>query len=169
MTTQPIWSDTSACLAWPVQTLPQSEKSVRSRHVTGLYLPDVRNIPKEKILDALRNEHGFKSGKLYGANAYRLADVLGTAAFGPNFDIPVLLVGIGKPWPNAGGQDQHLTNNWEGLEYCLSRAEIPYDKTYREYRPHVTVRLSEVLNPPKQVLLRPLELWYMDDEPVEVL
>jgi len=46
----------------------------------------------------------------------------------------------------------------------LDAAGILYDKSF-PFNPHCTVDLPTALNPPKKLIIRPLELWFRDDKP----
>ena len=86
---------------------------------------------------------------------YEVAKVWGVDAFGPNLDHPVLKLDLDN-WHEH--RDTKIMLNKAGISYATNWA----------FNPHVTVDLKTVVNPPKKVLLRPLELWWGSDEPVVV-
>ena len=152
----------SALVCWPVEWVDETVEppAWNNLHVTCLYIPNVLGgideetevelpvIPKEDILVALRDS------SLLPNAGYRLVDVIRPDAFGPNEDVPVLKVGH----PIFDKTYIH------GLA-TLQNSDIHADMTY-DFSPHVSVPLPYALRPPKQVLIRPLELWYSDDAPV---
>lgn len=166
---------TSALLCWPVEIMPSSsEPGAYHHHVTALYIHDItgnfnewtgelsQSVPKEWLLRTLREDKDADYVNQViprSAYRYRLMDVSGVAAFGPDENVPVLR------FVPAALADAHL-----GITHRLREAGIKFDATYTDfnYKPHCTVSLPDLISPPKQVLLRPLELWYKDDEPVVV-
>lgn len=179
---------TSALICYPVEWLPKSEPPGHHYHVTVLYIPNVdpwhdeetevefHGYSKEAILDALRTPPYWKSytyAENPDFNLYRVADVTGVDAFGPDQNVPVLRVGIGA-YKDAHGhtsntRDEVLMYSHLKVSRLLQKAGIHHPREYTGeygYKPHCTVPLPMAFNPPKHVLLRPMELWYKDDEPV---
>lgn len=141
----------SALIAYPVEFLDEV-KDIYQPHVTLFYFPDVTNaeFTKQEMVNAIAESH-FK-------RTHHLATVFGAKAFGPDKNVPVLRVGVGQ---------QVLSHVYASIKTVLNRNNMFFDNTWG-FDPHVTVDLETALTPPKQVLLRPLELWWMDDEPVKV-
>lgn len=152
----------SALLCWPVEFLDRSLHIPRL-HVTAAYFPDVRtyhdfdgepvgHISKKEFL-CIRGDGDI------GAGAFRVAKVTSIDAFGPDEDVPVLRVSVNDP--------NNLSIYHRNMVESLNENRISYSSEF-EYQPHVTVPLKVLVNAPTEVLLRPLELWYCDDEPVVV-
>lgn len=149
-----------ALLCWPVEFVETPYYDVPELHVTLAYFKDVRTyydleqepvgiIPKQDFLAAARGI----------GNQYRLAEITGPDAFGPDRDIPVLKVKC------ANHVDDFLLQARYQLKNGLNSMRIGMPADDFGYSPHVTVPLHLLIRPPARVLLRPLELWYMDDEP----
>lgn len=147
----------SAWLGWPVEWVDNKvtpsgiRPGVKNPHVTCLYFPTVEGLFKDDLVEILKD--------LTFPRRYRLAGIGNPEAFGPEKDIPVLL----------------LKANWySDLQQCHMRISSALrDTSFKpatnyEFNPHITVDLRTMLAPPEQVIVRPLELWWRSDEPVPV-
>jgi hypothetical protein len=145
----------SALLCWPVEFLDYKERNIYQPHVTALYFPDVSRAEysKDDLLSALRTSPHVP------ARRYELARVKSAEAFGPDKNVPVLRV--------TNGSYYDLDARTIKYREALDSRGIFADRTY-DINPHVTVDLETLLRPPETVLLRPLELWWRNDEPVVV-
>ncbi len=145
----------SALLAWPVEYLDNKPRNIYQPHVTALYFPDVTEAEytKKDMIDALRADLPTLLGN------YELAMVLTKEAFGPDKNVPVLRVNTADP--------MGLSARINRIRGFLDSRGIYADRTWG-INPHTTVDLETLIRPPEHVLLRPLELWWMNDEPVVV-
>jgi hypothetical protein len=147
----------SAWLGWPVEWLdgPATNTGYRpgvpNPHVTCLYFPNVVNLRKQTLMDILK-EAQFP-------RRYRVVDTGDPAAFGPEKDIPVLLL-------KADWYTDFMSVHRK-LSDVLRDSDFKYAVNF-QYNPHLTVDLPTMLRPPEQILIRPLELWWRDDDPVPV-
>jgi len=84
-------------------------------------------------------------------NMYLWVRTEGVEWFGPDQDVPVLRV-----------EHNYLQAYWERLKAVLRARGIPFDETYPEYKPHLTIPLDAALlgEHPSQVLVRPVQLWW---------
>lgn len=169
-----------ALFCWPVEWVDDAPDPGAGmdehRHVTALYLPNVTEhvdeetgvtfsaVSKDILLDTVRSI----MHKIEDARKYRLADVVGIDAFGPNLNVPVLKVAVADFTRTIG--DPRLSLEHNEIAKAIRNEGIPFNADYcfSNYVAHSTVPLPTLVNPPKQVLLRPLELWYMEEEPVVV-
>jgi hypothetical protein len=142
----------SALLCWPVE-FPFQTNPVPAAHCSTLYWPEI-DASKEELLLLLR--------AVKAPNFYRIADVTGVAAFGEAEDYPVLTI-----QSNVDGQTWRwsLGGTRDALYVEMIRYGLGPDNRFT-YKPHVSVDVKTLVNPPKRLILRPLELWYKDDEPV---
>lgn len=142
-----------ALICWPVEFLDTVVRKIHQPHVTALYFPDVVDVEftKQDMLDTIRTvpQH----------SRYQLVNVSGAEAFGPDNNVPVLRVNSLEYF----GLESHMGRFRNVLDSKGMRANRTYG-----FNPHVTVDLPTLIKPPTQVLLRPLELWWMDDEPVVI-
>lgn len=145
----------SALLCWPVEwsDLKRPKPSKSNLHVTCIYMPDATGVSKTQLLELVT--------PLDLDKGYRIGKVEGVRAFGPDETYPVLKVDTGQYYERA------LVRTYVPIATALKKAGIEWD-AWEPFNPHCTVDLKTVLNPPKRVILRPLELWYMDDAPVVV-
>lgn len=154
----------SALFAWPVILLDTQEQ-IPNLHCTAAYIRDVRTwtnfdeppvgfIHKDEFLGVRGDREAI------GAGVYRLAKVTGVDAFGSEQDVPVLRVEI-EGWKNS------LETYHKGLVEFFNDIRVGYASDF-PYSAHVTVPLKVLVDPPKQVVLGPMELWYCDDEPVVI-
>jgi hypothetical protein len=145
----------SALLCWPVEwsDLNRPKPNKNNLHVSCIYMPDATTIPKTHLIELVKD--------LEFSREYRIGKIEGVDAFGPEKTYPVLRVDT--HW----SRDLSLVSTYTKIAVALHGAGIEWDR-WEPYNPHCTVDIQTILNPPKRVILRPLELWYMDDEPVLV-
>lgn len=141
-----VWVRNTALLCWPVEWISKKPvPKVEGLHVTLAYIPDLMGTTKEQILNAVRDSGRRELG-------YQVVKVNWPSAFGPENNIPVLEVDLPNWW------------EYRDTTAALDAAGIAYSKDFK-FSPHCTVDLPTVLDPPKKILIRPLELWYKDDDP----
>lgn len=145
----------SALLCWPVEwsDLKKPKPNKSNLHVTCVYIPDATLVPKSQLLEIVTSLEFDRS--------YRIGKTEGVRAFGPEENYPVIKVDT--HWTHS----LSLVSTYVRVASALKKAGLEWD-AWEPYNPHCTVDLKTLLDPPKRVILRPLELWYMDDAPVVV-
>lgn len=110
-------------------------------HSTIIFLGNTAEVEftKDDVLNALPDMY---------SGVYFWATVTGLAMFGPDHDTPVLL--INAPLLN---EVQSRT------ELALAQVGI-HSASEFEYNPHVTVDERTFGNPPRDVILKPAQLWW---------
>lgn len=148
----------SALICWPVAFEYDLGADIYQPHCTVLFFPDVTKASKSDMLDALG--HIAKVSYIHG---YQIVEVDGGGAFGPDKNVPVLLLKRnGNLWNDT------LTKAYRILNAAATGVSgAVADDTY-EFNPHVTATLPLVINPPSRVILLPMELWWRNDEPVVI-
>ena len=142
----------SALLCWPAQFVG-TPPNVKFPHCTLAYWKNLRGLEKNDILYRIRDSHWIER-----LREWRIVNFTGIDVYnGSEGDLPVLKVI--DPHPSI------LKNAHEHMGSLFSRN--PFSNHW-VYSPHVTVDIKTLVKPPKQIILRPLELWYKDDEPVVV-
>lgn len=138
----------TALICWPVEWIDNSRPvpKVEGLHVTCVYIPDLMGKTKDDIKAAIAS---IPNRDRLG---YKVVKVNWPSAFGPDENIPVLEVDLPNWW------------EYRQVAAALDEHGIAYSKDFK-FSPHCTVDLKTVLNPPKKVLIRPLELWFKDNEP----
>lgn len=152
----------SALLCWPVLWDANNEgpaPKVTGLHVTAFYWPAYGEFDrppcKEKLLDALANW----GGGIY--RGYTIVKVESPEAFGEDSNYPVLVL-------NKGHFDKGLYRERTTISNCMRNSGLDnYDSRW-PFNPHCSVDLKTALDPPKQLIIGPPELWYKDDEPVKI-
>lgn len=148
----------SALICYPVEFLDGYDRNINGPHVTLLYFPDVT----ENAMDQAewgKTELIYALRQLNLKRRYQIANVMGVDAFGPDKNVPVLRVSTGE---YIGIPDITVK-----VRSHLDEKGMNADRSY-PINPHVTVPLETLIAPPTKVLLRPMELWWRDDEPVVI-
>lgn len=143
----------TACIAYPADYPNDRIKpEVEEMHSTIIFLGDIDNdlegISKQELVDILAP---------VDTNMFRYVNTTGFELFGPENDIPVVLL----------KEQDHLIETRESIERVLKAEGIESPSEFG-YRPHVTVDMKtyEWRNRPPWVLLWPAQLWYGDDREV---
>lgn len=114
-------------------------------HITVIYFGEIDGdigYTKEDVIDAIESTMW---------EAYLWCRVTGVEWFGPEQDVPVLRV-----------EHDYLPVFWESIKGALRQRGIPFDETYPEYKPHVTIPTLAALEGvyPNHLLAGPVELWW---------
>lgn len=138
-----------AAIMWPVGYPDQghAEYNPRQPHVTVIYFGDISGdigYTKEDVLDVIRETSW---------NAFLWMKVDGIEWLGPDQNVPVLRV-----------SHSYLEPYWESIKAALRARGIPFDETYPEYKPHVTITDKAALDDvyPSTLITGPVELWWGD-------
>lgn len=147
----------SALICWPVEflSIEEDKPTVTGLHCTVAYWPEVK-LTQQEMLDTIVNNNKWQ---IKYFRQWRIVDIKGVGAFGELNDYPVLLV-------NNDQYNTTLTEMHNRVKGAFSYANGP-DRRFT-YTPHISVDLKTIVNPPKQVVFRPMELWYKDEKPVIV-
>jgi hypothetical protein len=148
----------SALICWPVEFLGgvESAPKVSGLHCTVAYWPEV-GMTQDEMLSTITR---YNAVMVRYYRQWRLANISGVDAFGELKDYPVLLVENEQP-------DTTLKHMHETIADKFYAVGHPPDNRFR-YNPHISVDLRTIVKPPKQVVFRPMELWYKDEKPVIV-
>lgn len=131
---------------WPVVYPNLGEGYVPANpHVTVIYFGEITGdigFTKEDVIDAI---------KATPHDVYLWLKADGIEWFGPENNIPVLRV-----------HHDYLPVYHHSIRESLRARGIPFDETYPEYKPHVTITDAAALDGvvPSLMLAGPVELWW---------
>ena len=144
----------SALLCWPAKFVG-TPPNVESAHCTLAYWKSLGGLEKNDILFRLRDDSHW----INRYRQWRIVSVTGIDAYqGSQGDLPVLKVEDNLNY-------EAIPNIHKNVASLFTRN--PFSNHW-VYSPHVTVDLKTLVNPPKKIILAPMQLWYKDDEPVLV-
>lgn len=139
---------------WPV-SYPNPEEQVggtayipKDPHITVVVFKDINNpdlgYTREDVIEAVRESVW---------NVYLWCKVEGIEWFGSEQDVPVLRV-----------HHDYLPVFYKSLTGILDARGIAYDKTFPDYKPHVTIPDLAALDKvyPDKLLAGPVEVWWGD-------
>ncbi len=131
----------SALIAWPV-VYPEALLPPDNPHVTVIYIPDVTNVEKSDVLDAIRATE---------FDVFPVVETTGIEMFGPDKDVPVIRV-----------KHEYLEAYYEQIAFQLEARGIEFSTLY-DYSPHVTMSEKAYktnAEVPPAFMLLPVSLWW---------